>query len=48
MWGGALPGTVRSLPVVVENHKELVIPSIRVQHEYSHDEDFLVRATLMQ
>ena len=37
----ALPGTVRSLPVVEENRKEVVIPSVLVQHEYSHDEDFL-------
>ena len=41
MWGGALPGTVRSLPVVVENRKEVVISSVRVQDEDSHDEDFL-------
>ena len=41
VWGGALMGTVRSLPVVVENRKEVVIPSVRVQHEYSHDVDFL-------
>ena len=39
VWGNALPGTVRSLPVVVENRKEVVFPSHRVQHEY--DEDFL-------
>ena len=39
MWGGALPGTVRSLPVVMENRKQVVIPSVRVQHKYSHDED---------
>ena len=30
----ALPGTVRSLP-------DVVISSVRVQHEYSHDDDFL-------
>ena len=42
VWGGALPRTVRSLPVVVENRKEVVaIPSVRVQHEYSYNEDFL-------
>ena len=39
MWGIALAGTVRSLPVVLENRKEVVFPSPRVQHEY--DEDFL-------
>ena len=39
VWGGALPGTVRSLPVEVENRKELVFPSARLQLEY--DEDFL-------
>ena len=31
VWGNALPGTVRSLPVVVENRKEVAIPSAR-QH----------------
>ena len=41
MWGGAPPGTVRSLPVGTENRKEVVIPSVHVQHEYSHDEEFL-------
>ncbi len=33
--------TVRSLAVVVENHKEVAIPSVRVQREYSYDADFL-------
>ena len=38
MRGGALPGTVSSLPVVVENREEVVIPSsARVQHEYGGD-----------
>ena len=41
MWGGALPGTVRSLPGVVENRKQVVIPSVRVQRQYSYDADFL-------
>ena len=40
MWGGALPGTVRYFPVVVENRKEVVILLVRVQHEHSHDEGF--------
>ena len=46
MWGGALPGTVRSLPVVVENRKEVVTPSVRVQREYSHDDDSLYERLL--
>ena len=41
VWGGVLPGTVRSLPVVVESRKEVVIPCVRAQHAYSHDEDIL-------
>ena len=41
MWGGALPGTVRSLPVVAENRKYMVLQSVRVQQEYSYDADFL-------
>ena len=43
VWGGALPGTVRPLPVVVENRKEVLIPSqyVRVQRQYSYDADFL-------
>ena len=32
---------VRSLPVVVENRKYVVIPSVRVQRQYSYDADFL-------
>ena len=39
--GGALPGTVCSLPIVVENRKEVETTSVRVQHEYSDDEDLL-------
>ena len=45
VWGGALQGRVRSLPVV-ENRKEVVIPSLRVHHEYPYDEDFLYERLL--
>ena len=55
MWGGALPGTVRSLLVMVENREEVVIPSVRVQHErtrtmrnFCSDDSYAVKSACQQ
>ena len=49
VWGGALPGTVRSLAVVVENRKYVGIPSVRTcPAPVLVRWGLFIRATLMQ